>query len=438
MRRWIIACSVLLILAAAVYAERWARPDEDPRIDCETGVVDLRTKIPLFSFDTAFCTAPLSHQAAINWWQKMRKQREASGGSDCAKTEDWTDSKSGPSQCQKRALGILNERWVDWTGANLSGMKLRGRDKGAYVAYSNLSGARFVGVDAPYLTLEGSLLMGARFERGAARVAGGPPPGGDISGADFTWADLRSASFDLVNIKGATFRGANLDRVKWDPLPGALPDVSSFASAINLERMQYDKSPLALSELRDAFYKAGMTRQGQQITYAIERTRRIQDGWSYNPLDVLSSWGRLVAFELPVGYGMNMFRPLVLVVLLIPFFAPFYVWAIHREKLWIRRPDGAVGQRTFKGWIPVRHLLRGSELRRIWSQIKVALWFSTVCAFRVGYRDVNVGDWITRLQSKEFLLAAKGGYRTVSGLQSLISVYLLALTVLCVIGRPFG
>lgn len=438
MRRLIIACSFLLILAAAVYAERWARPDEDPRIDCETGRVDSSTKIPLFSFDTAFCTAPLNHQAAIDWWHKMRKQRQASGGADCSKAGDWTDTRDQLSRCRKRVLEPTVERWVDWQGANLSGMKLRGTEKGAYVAYSNLSGASFVGVDAPNLNLEGSLLMGARFERGPTRVVGAPPPASDLSGADFTWTDLRSASFVLVNIKGAIFSGANLDRVKWDPLPGALPDVSSFATAINLERMQYDLSPLALSELREAFYKAGMQRQGQALTYAIERTRRIQDSWSYNPLDVLSSWGRLVAFEWPVGYGMNLFRPLVLVLVLIPVFAPFYAWAIYRERLWIRRPDGAVGQRAFKDWVPARRLLRGSQLQRIWAQVKVALWFSTVCAFRVGYRDVNVGDWITRLQPKEFLLAAKGGYRTLSGLQSLISVYLLALTVLCVIGRPFG
>ena len=47
-------------------------------------------------------------------------------------------------------------------------------------------------------------------------------------------------------------------------------------------------------------------------------------------------------------------------------------------------------------------------------------------------------DWIGRLQPREFALGATGWCRTVAGVQSLLSLCLLALTVLCVFGRPFG
>ena len=88
-------------------------------------------------------------------------------------------------------------------------------------------------------------------------------------------------------------------------------------------------------------------------------------------------------------------------------------------------------------WIPVRDVVRGRGVERFRGLLKVATWFSLMCAFRIGYREFNVGDWITRLQPKEYLIGATGWCRTVSGLQSLLSVYLLALTVLCIVGPAF-
>jgi hypothetical protein len=50
---------------------------------------------------------------------------------------------------------------------------------------------------------------------------------------------------------------------------------------------------------------------------------------------------------------------------------------------------------------------------------------------------LNVGSWLTRLQSEEYVLRATGWVRSISGLVSLVSVYLLALWVLTYFGRPF-
>ena len=44
---------------------------------------------------------------------------------------------------------------------------------------------------------------------------------------------------------------------------------------------------------------------------------------------------------------------------------------------------------------------------------------------------------IARIQPREYTLRATGWVRTVSGVQSLISVYLVALWVLSYFGRPF-
>ena len=66
-----------------------------------------------------------------------------------------------------------------------------------------------------------------------------------------------------------------------------------------------------------------------------------------------------------------------------------------------------------------------------------ALFFSVLSAFHIGWRELSVGSWIARLYPYEYTLRATGWVRTVSGVQSLISVYLLALAVLTYFGRPF-
>lgn len=65
-------------------------------------------------------------------------------------------------------------------------------------------------------------------------------------------------------------------------------------------------------------------------------------------------------------------------------------------------------------------------------------YFSILSAFRVGYREAKIGTWIGQLQSQEYTLTATGWVRTISGIQSLLSLYLLAMFVLTYFGRPFN
>jgi hypothetical protein len=52
-------------------------------------------------------------------------------------------------------------------------------------------------------------------------------------------------------------------------------------------------------------------------------------------------------------------------------------------------------------------------------------------AFHLGFRELNVGSWIARVQTQEYTL------RAVAGLQSLLIIYLIALWALTYFGRPF-
>jgi len=63
------------------------------------------------------------------------------------------------------------------------------------------------------------------------------------------------------------------------------------------------------------------------------------------------------------------------------------------------------------------------------------MYTSILSAFHIGWRDLNVGSWIARMQPREYTLRATGWVRLVSGLQFLISVYLLALWVVTYFGK---
>jgi hypothetical protein len=78
--------------------------------------------------------------------------------------------------------------------------------------------------------------------------------------------------------------------------------------------------------------------------------------------------------------------------------------------------------------------------RRWWGLqgILRALQFSILSAFHLGWRDLNVGTWLARVQTREYTLRATGWVRATAGIQSLVSVYLLAIWTLTYLGRPFG
>jgi hypothetical protein len=152
-----------------------------------------------------------------------------------------------------------------------------------------------------------------------------------------------------------------------------------------------------------------------------------------------------VLFELPSHYGMAPRRALWGLLGFIPGFALLYWIALqnasNRSGLWMNVPEDRLtrgrGQervvhirpQTAKTW---RERLRG-EFRLL----RISLYFSLLSAVHLGWREFNVGTWITRMQPREYMLRATGWVLTVSGIQSLLSVYLLALWVLTYFGRPF-
>jgi hypothetical protein len=150
-------------------------------------------------------------------------------------------------------------------------------------------------------------------------------------------------------------------------------------------------------------------------------------------------------FELPSGYGMAPGRALWGLLGLIPLFALPYWLAIKRANsrsgIWMILPEDRLASRSGKK----KAVLLRPPMAKTWRErlvsesrmLRTGLYFSLLSAFHLGWRELNVGTWIARLQFREYTLRATGWVRMVSGIQSLLSVYLLALWVLTYFGRPF-
>ena len=104
------------------------------------------------------------------------------------------------------------------------------------------------------------------------------------------------------------------------------------------------------------------------------------------------------------------------------------IWAVWDEHRIKQGEDNSEPQQLTYGFPSAR-----SDESFLW----LALYFSLLSATRIGWRDLNVGTWLTRIQSREYSLQATGWVRVVSGIQSLISVYMVALAILAYFGTPF-
>ena len=328
----------------------------------------------------------------------------------------------------------LNEAHLEGAGltrANLTGANLNAAFLGrAFLSQAKLVGAGLFGADLRKANLSKAELTGANLRRA------------DVTGANLQQATLVRADLRDVQFREADLSGANLAESIFEPLPGSQPLIHTIALAAHLSQMTFKDTPLSLVELREEFKRKGLRQQEREITYAIRHTER-RRAWQAPWPGKLEGGLQYVLFEVPCLYGLSPGRPLATLAVLIPLFAIPYVIALRgrhgRAGIWaVRMPD-----RVHKRNLPDRSVRVSSQMRllgrrgRWFRNLRIALYFSLLAAFNIGWRELNIGDWIARLQAREYTLKATGWVRAVSGVQSLLSVYLVALWVLTYFGRPF-
>jgi len=324
-----------------------------------------------------------------------------------------------------------NIRGANLRGANLSNAFLHRADlSAANLAQANLSGAW-----VHWTTLSGANLMVA--DLGGVRLHEAT-----LSGANLSRATLRGAELIGANLSQANLDDADLSFTMFEPQYQSLGSVVGVESARHMEILRYENSPAALVVLRARLAKAGFRDQERRVTSAKLRSQQLIE-WKYGSLRQRIEAGfSYLAFDLPCRYGLDYGRPLRILGALIPLFAVVYMLALRshgRGAIWrVWLPDRI--QQDEGRAEPERLSWQGLEsprgsLFQLARAVGLGLLFSLVSAFQIGWRERR--SWITRLQPLEYMLRATGWVRVVSGVQSLLSVYLLALWVLTYFGRPF-
>jgi hypothetical protein len=262
----------------------------------------------------------------------------------------------------------------------------------------------------------------------------------DLSHANLTGADLKHAYLIDTDLDSSDFQGANLLGAIFEPR--SISRIKGLASTTNLESVTYVDNPGPITELRKQFQDAGYREQERKITYVLNREEARRDSF-------VERWFKRIAFDLTCQYGMTPGRPLRIVLLLWLFFSCVYTVFMHQPG-----PSGIyfIGSRWWRGKSNTRvvqirplsiHAMKWwkhpfSLLLREWRVFRAAMFFSLMSAFNISFRDINFGRWLRMLTKREYDLKAVGWARPVSGFQSLLSVYLIALWLLTYFGRPFG
>ena len=330
--------------------------------------------------------------------------------------------------------------------ANLSGADLSDADlRGAILMDADLRGARLYGADLQGANLRAVDLQGADLS--FAKLQGANLSFAKLQGANLALAKLQEANLFYAKLQGANLRAVDLQgaRLYGADLQGAvtydvrgLPDITGLAFAKGLSAIDFTPSDIPqFVAWRKALQEAGYTRRSKDLVAAIRRNSR-PEFWE------------TILFDWTCEFGANPSRPLVVLLWLWVAGTTAYVVGLAKRSgsgLYLlatgeKIPAGNRRNRVRRmRWQMPRHATGWKFpfrfARYAGRALGTAALFSMMSAFNIGFREVNLGRWIRLMQPREFDIKARGWLRVVSGLQSLTSVYLLALAILSHFGTPF-
>ncbi len=295
-------------------------------------------------------------------------------------------------------------RLADLSGADLSGAVLRG---------TSLGEANMHKVDLSESDLRGTDLSGANLRE--ANLSGANLRNASLSDTDLGGADLKNANIAYANFERSIFEPVNVD------------EGLEFLGAKGFASIRFKKSQ-AVVKLRKMVKEAGFRHQERQLTAALRKRR-------FGTTTFRERIFENIFLDYPTDYGANPWRCLEIFGVAFVIFSIPYIVSLGKEKpdeegIWMEWASKRMKEKM-KQYEPFRLEPQGNSV------FFYGMYFSLLSAFHIGWRDLNVGSWIARLQPREYLLKATGWVRVVSGVQSLISIYLLALWALTYFGRPF-
>lgn len=318
---------------------------------------------------------------------------------------------------------------IDLTRAHLQHANLSHLDlSGARLAYADLSDA-----DLTETKFETADLTGVSFDR--ANLCGANLFTARLDHASFTSANLNSANLQTTTLNSASFEQTDLhdtdfgnsDLTNVDFAPGHLPPAGNIGNVTGLATLFSIHSPAALLELRKALHDSGYDQAQRQVNASIHR-------YDQNALQ------RLI-FDDTCEWGSNWTRPLKIAAGLF-FLCGLIYWIglrfrLHAVLYLIAKPKGK--ERQLRIGLQALRPTGSRRARRRWERklLGTAFLFSLTSVLNLGFQGFDFGRYIRMLHTRDFDLRARGWMRTLSGIQSLLGLALVAMSLLSYFGHPF-
>ena len=314
--------------------------------------------------------------------------------------------------------------------------------------------------------LDGVALAGANFT------------GASLTGTDLNGADLSGAASAAGDPGGADLSGADVNGAIYQPHEPT--DLLLISKALNLAGLEFQDDSQPIISLRNGFRDGGFVQQERDVNEAYHNHRPdfatgLPAAGPWNLYQQLIFWEGFahywmsqLLFERTCGWGASPGRPLWIIAFIALVCAPVYWIGMHfnlgRGGIYLVATSGPVvidgakeravrievhpdmdvgskGKSRLKRWTRDWWAATGTAIWNLSGQeagvLKTALFFSLMSVFSIGFESFDAGQWIRALMGREFDLKARGWMRTLSGLQSLLGVGLLALSILSYFGHPF-
>lgn len=354
-----------------------------------------------------------------------------------------------PTAEQLETIRLRHRQWTEQKGWQNESLPGRAVLCNADLRSTNLRGATLPHANLDSVNLHQANLWKANLE-GAdlnqADLSGAELTGADLQDADMRGANLQQARLIEVNIENAQLAFSDLTRATYAPrdTPGAyvagIRGLSTLVVPFTTTPTMHPEIS-GLIHLRQLLEQSGFRDDEREVTFAIEhwKTYIAWDQRETNFVGAVEAVLRVVLFDWTTKYGLVPFRAIwMLLALIVMFAVAVYIPAlIQGGRIYRVWPSGRLEISAAGQTLAHETKIENLQPRNWLVTLGYALQFSIQSAFQIGWRELNVGSWLARLTRFEYALTAVGWPRTIAGIQSLISVYLLAIWALTYFGRPF-
>ncbi|PKK82634.1 MAG: hypothetical protein CVT49_12535 [candidate division Zixibacteria bacterium HGW-Zixibacteria-1] len=245
-----------------------------------------------------------------------------------------------------------------------------------------------------------------------------------------------SVSFYKASLINAEFKNCILQNAIISPTFLDDYTMESLANAKSLKDLQFVGSNNTLITLKNFFRNNNYRQKEREITCAMERRNQ--------------STLKKVIFDLPFEYGSNLARPFQIVFAIYLFCAGIYFIMFHFagvtgvlfKKMQIDPRTNREHESALRiGLVEISNLggflyFYSFVLREI-RLLMHGCFFSLISTFNLGFREIDFGRWLRLILPWKAEYQPFGFVKTISGLQSIISVLLMAFGLLFYYGRFF-